>query len=205
MIPDCGDDGYLPAGIHPATLMELVDLAAFQQFTERTFATDRNLVAKGMVGRQDTHFSVSTNNSHHAPGVWGVEKSARIEWIWRSRIAGFVAPIPKNFPPLRKVGQGGVATQASGIVSGSGVGWQQGRVASRDQLTKRPRAPCRWLGEDHPPPNPPFARGGKRAINPRGARAGYNPNFSTPHPQRVALFPSSGDTIPLRAKTTHQA
>jgi hypothetical protein len=129
MIPDCNDDGYLPAGIHPATLdeiadrfgreselrqaqmesvrwlvdlarragvrrivvngsfvtnklepndvdcvlligsdfpkddgaeaellaglpfinMELVDLQAFQQFTERTFATDRNLVPKGMV------------------------------------------------------------------------------------------------------------------------------------------------------------
>jgi len=129
MIPDCNDDGYLPPGIHPATLdeiasrfgrdsdlrqvqmeslrwlvdlarragvrrivvngsfvtdklepndvdcvlligpdfprdaaaeaellaglpfinMELVEPAAFQQFTERTFATDRNLVAKGMV------------------------------------------------------------------------------------------------------------------------------------------------------------
>jgi hypothetical protein len=129
MIPDCNDDGYLPAGIHPATLdeiaarfgreselrqaqmeslrwlvdlarragvqriivngsfvtdklepndvdcvlligpgfphdaaaeaellaglpfinMELVDQEAFRQFTERTFATDRNLVPKGMV------------------------------------------------------------------------------------------------------------------------------------------------------------
>ncbi len=129
MIPDCNDDGYLPPGIHPATLdqiaarfgreselrqaqidslrwlvdlarrsgvrrivvngsfvtdklepndvdcvlligpdfphdiaaeaellaglpfinMELVDPRAFQQFTERTFATDRNLVPKGMV------------------------------------------------------------------------------------------------------------------------------------------------------------
>jgi hypothetical protein len=129
MIPDCNDDGYLPPGIHPATLdqiasrfgrdsdirqaqmeslhwlvdlarragvrrivvngsfvtdklepndvdcvlligpdfprdavaeaellaglpfinMELVDLAAFQQFTERTFATDRNSVPKGML------------------------------------------------------------------------------------------------------------------------------------------------------------
>jgi hypothetical protein len=33
----------------PFINMELVDLAAFQQFTERTFATDRNLVPKGMV------------------------------------------------------------------------------------------------------------------------------------------------------------
>ena len=129
MIPDCNDDGYLPPGIHPATLdqiaarfgceselrqaqmdslrwlvelarrsgvqrivvygsfvtdklepndvdcvlligpdfphdtvaesellaglpfvnLELVDPRAFQQFTERTFATDRNLVTKGMV------------------------------------------------------------------------------------------------------------------------------------------------------------
>jgi hypothetical protein len=129
MIPDCNDDGYLPAGIHPATLdeiaarfgreselrqaqmeslrwlvdlarragvrrivvngsfvtdklepndvdcvlligpdlphdaaaeadllaglpfinMELVDPEAFRQFTERTFATDRNLVPKGML------------------------------------------------------------------------------------------------------------------------------------------------------------
>jgi hypothetical protein len=129
MIPDYNDDGYLPVGIHPATLeeiaarfgqeselrqaqmeslrwlvdlarragvrrivvngsfvtdklepndvdcvlligpdfpsdaaveeellaglpfinMELVDSAAFQQFTERTFASDRNLVLKGMV------------------------------------------------------------------------------------------------------------------------------------------------------------
>jgi hypothetical protein len=129
MIPECNDIGYLPGGIHPATLdeiaarfgkeselrevqmeslrwraelarragvvrmvvngsfvtdklepndvdcvllvgpnypldsaaetelisglpfinMELVDAAAFQQFTERTFATDRNLVQKGML------------------------------------------------------------------------------------------------------------------------------------------------------------
>jgi hypothetical protein len=129
MIPPCNDDGYLPAGIHPATLeeidarfgqeselrqvqmqslrwlvdlarragvqrvvvngsfvtdkfepndvdcvlligsgfprdpaaeaellvglpfinMELVDLEGFRQFTERTFATDRNLVPKGML------------------------------------------------------------------------------------------------------------------------------------------------------------
>jgi hypothetical protein len=129
MIPDCNDDGYLPPGIHPATLdqiaarfgreselrqaqmeslrwlvdlaqrsgvgrivvngsfvtdklepndvdcvlligpdfpndtaaeaellaglpfinMELVDPRAFQQFTERTFATDRKLVPQGKV------------------------------------------------------------------------------------------------------------------------------------------------------------
>jgi len=129
MIPPCNDDGYLPPGIHPATLeeiaarfgqesdlrqvqmqslrwlvdlarragvqrivvngsfvtdklepndvdcvlligpgfpreaaaeaellaglpfinLELVDREAFQQFTERTFATDRNLVPKGML------------------------------------------------------------------------------------------------------------------------------------------------------------
>jgi len=48
MIPDCNDDGYLPPGIHLIN-MELVDPRAFQQFTERTFATDRNLVPKGMV------------------------------------------------------------------------------------------------------------------------------------------------------------
>jgi hypothetical protein len=29
--------------------MELVGTAAFEQFTERTFATDRNMVPKGMV------------------------------------------------------------------------------------------------------------------------------------------------------------
>jgi hypothetical protein len=29
--------------------MELVDVVAFQQFTEWTFASDRNLVPKGMV------------------------------------------------------------------------------------------------------------------------------------------------------------
>jgi hypothetical protein len=135
MIADCNDDGYLPAGIHPAILeeiaarfgresalrqvqvkslhwlvdlalragarrivvngsfvtdklepngvgcvllirsdsprnaaaevellaglplikMELVDPLAFQQFTERTFATDRNLVPKGIVLRPDSH------------------------------------------------------------------------------------------------------------------------------------------------------
>ncbi len=38
----------LVAGL-PFINMELVDLEAFRQFTERTFATDRNLVAKGML------------------------------------------------------------------------------------------------------------------------------------------------------------
>jgi hypothetical protein len=38
----------LLAGL-PFINMELVDEAAFEQFTERTFATDRNLVPKGMV------------------------------------------------------------------------------------------------------------------------------------------------------------
>jgi hypothetical protein len=33
----------------PFINMELVDPEAFRQFTERTFATDRNLVPKGMV------------------------------------------------------------------------------------------------------------------------------------------------------------
>jgi len=33
----------------PFINMELVDPAAFRQFTERTFATDRNMVPKGMV------------------------------------------------------------------------------------------------------------------------------------------------------------
>ena len=33
----------------PFINMELVDPRTFQQFTERTFATDRNLVPKGMV------------------------------------------------------------------------------------------------------------------------------------------------------------
>ncbi|SRR6266851_7053707 len=33
----------------PFVNMEMVDLEAFLQFTERTFATDRNLVPKGMV------------------------------------------------------------------------------------------------------------------------------------------------------------
>jgi hypothetical protein len=50
--PDFPRDGAaeaeLLAGL-PFVNMELVDLQAFRQFTERTFATDRNLVPKGMV------------------------------------------------------------------------------------------------------------------------------------------------------------
>ncbi len=45
---DATAEAELLAGL-PFINMELVDPAAFQQFTERTFATDRNLVPKGMV------------------------------------------------------------------------------------------------------------------------------------------------------------
>ena len=84
MIPPYNDNGYLPAGTHRATLeeiaarigpdfprdaaaeaellaglpfinLELVDGEGFQQFTERTFATDRNLVPKGMVEVSHEH------------------------------------------------------------------------------------------------------------------------------------------------------
>lgn len=48
MIPLCDDDGYLLAGL-PFINLELVDLEAFRQFTERTFATDRDLIPKGML------------------------------------------------------------------------------------------------------------------------------------------------------------
>jgi hypothetical protein len=41
-------EAELLAGL-PFISLELVDLEAFRQFTERTFATDRNLVPKGMV------------------------------------------------------------------------------------------------------------------------------------------------------------
>jgi len=64
------------------------------------------------------------------PLACGVEKPARIEWIRRSRIAGFVVPVSKNLPPCEG-GARGVTAHASGIVSGSGVRWQQRRVASR--------------------------------------------------------------------------
>ncbi|MBI4606843.1 MAG: hypothetical protein HY721_33170 [Planctomycetes bacterium] len=69
MIPPFNDAGYLPPGIHSATLeeiaarfgqeselrrvqiinMELVDQDAFQELTEKVFASDRDLVPKGMV------------------------------------------------------------------------------------------------------------------------------------------------------------
>ena len=45
---DAAAEAELLAGL-PFINMELVDARAFQQFTERTFATDRNLVPKGMV------------------------------------------------------------------------------------------------------------------------------------------------------------
>ncbi|HEV3257352.1 MAG TPA: hypothetical protein VG013_10765 [Gemmataceae bacterium] len=45
---DAAAEAELLAGL-PFINMELVDLQGFQQFTERTFATDRNLVPKGMV------------------------------------------------------------------------------------------------------------------------------------------------------------
>jgi hypothetical protein len=45
---DATAETELLAGL-PFINMELVDQAAFEQFTERTFATDRNLVPKGMV------------------------------------------------------------------------------------------------------------------------------------------------------------
>jgi hypothetical protein len=45
---DAAAEAELLAGL-PFINMELVDPEAFRQFTERTFATDRNLVPKGMV------------------------------------------------------------------------------------------------------------------------------------------------------------
>lgn len=45
---DAVAEGELLSGL-PFVNMELVDSDAFLQFTERTFATDRNLVPKGMV------------------------------------------------------------------------------------------------------------------------------------------------------------
>ena len=45
---DAAAEAELLAGL-PFINMELVDPAAFRQFTERTFASDRNLVPKGMV------------------------------------------------------------------------------------------------------------------------------------------------------------
>ncbi len=45
---DAAAEAELVAGL-PFINLELVDPEGFQQFTERTFATDRNLVPKGMV------------------------------------------------------------------------------------------------------------------------------------------------------------
>jgi hypothetical protein len=45
---DAAAEVKLLAGL-PFINMELVDLDGFRQFTERTFATDRNLVPKGML------------------------------------------------------------------------------------------------------------------------------------------------------------
>jgi hypothetical protein len=45
---DATAEAQLLAGL-PFVNMELVDAVAFQHFTERTFATDRNMVPKGMV------------------------------------------------------------------------------------------------------------------------------------------------------------
>lgn len=45
---DAATEAELLAGL-PFINLELVDTEGFQQFTERTFATDRDLVAKGMV------------------------------------------------------------------------------------------------------------------------------------------------------------
>jgi hypothetical protein len=45
---DAAAEADLLAGL-PFVNLELVDGEGFQQFTERTFATDRNLVPKGMV------------------------------------------------------------------------------------------------------------------------------------------------------------
>ncbi len=45
---DGAAEADLLAGL-PFINMELVDQEAFQQFTEKTFATDRDLVPKGMI------------------------------------------------------------------------------------------------------------------------------------------------------------
>ena len=45
---DAATEAELLAGL-PFVNLELVDQEGFQQFTERTFATDRNMVPKGMV------------------------------------------------------------------------------------------------------------------------------------------------------------
>jgi len=45
---DAAAEAELLAGL-PFINMELVDPEGFRQFTERTFATDRNLIPKGMM------------------------------------------------------------------------------------------------------------------------------------------------------------
>lgn len=45
---DMAAEGELIAGL-PFINLELVDEAGFRQLTERTFATDRNMMAKGMI------------------------------------------------------------------------------------------------------------------------------------------------------------
>ncbi len=51
---DAEAEAQLLAGL-PFINMELVDVDGFRQFTERTFATDRNLVPKGMVEISHDH------------------------------------------------------------------------------------------------------------------------------------------------------
>jgi hypothetical protein len=62
MIPDFEDNGYLPPGIHPATLEEvpeeaglpflhisLVEQEDFDEIVRDVYATDRHGIAKGMI------------------------------------------------------------------------------------------------------------------------------------------------------------
>ena len=53
MIPDLNHNGYLPPGIHPATLdeiaIELGNRKRFAEFTGTIFATDRNEFPKGLI------------------------------------------------------------------------------------------------------------------------------------------------------------
>lgn len=45
---DAAAEAEMVAGL-PFINFELVDLEAFRQFTEQTYATDRNLIPKGMI------------------------------------------------------------------------------------------------------------------------------------------------------------
>jgi hypothetical protein len=45
VIPPFNEHGYLPPGIHPATLDEVESRFGYNEF----FATDRNAIGKGMV------------------------------------------------------------------------------------------------------------------------------------------------------------